>query len=112
MKFEIFKSESGEKFYFRLKAKNGQVILTSQGYANKSSCRNGIASVKENARSADHFERKESADGKPYFNLLAANKQVIGNSQRYSTDAALKKGIESVMTVAPQADIVDLTTEG
>jgi len=109
MKFEIYKSESGAKFYFRLKAKNGQVILTSQGYAGKPSALNGAESVKKNSASKDNFEIKESSDGKPYFNLLAANKQVIGTSQRYSSDSSMKKGIDSVMTVAPQAEIVDLT---
>lgn len=111
MKFEIYKSESGSKFYFRLKAKNGQVILTSQGYSSKASAKNGAESVAKNAASKDHFEIKESSDGKPYFNLLAANKQVIGTSQRYASDASMKKGIDSVMTVAPQAEIVDLTVE-
>jgi len=112
MKFEIFKSESGEKFYFRLKAKNGQVILTSQGYASKASAKNGIDSVKKHSASKDNFEIKESSDGKPYFNLCSSNKQVVGSSQRYSSDSSMKKGIDSVMTVAPEAEIVDLTLEG
>lgn len=112
MKFEIYKSESGAKFYFRLKAKNGQVILTSQGYASKSSAENGVESVQKNAASRDNFDIKESSDGKPYFNLLAGNKQIIGSSQRYASTASMNKGIDSVMTVAPQAEIVDLTVEG
>lgn len=111
MKFEIYKSESGSKFYFRLKAKNGQIILTSQGYAGKPSAINGAESVQKNAASRDNFDVKESSDGKPYFNLLAANKQIIGTSQRYASASSMKKGIDSVMTVAPQAEIVDLTTE-
>ena len=34
--FELFQSENNQKYYFNLKAKNGQVILSSQGYADKS----------------------------------------------------------------------------
>jgi len=112
MKFEIFKSESGEKFYFRLKAKNGQVILTSQGYASKASAKNGIESVRKHAASKENFEIKESSDGKPYFNLCSSNKQVVGSSQRYASDASMKKGMDSVMTVAPEATVMDLTLEG
>ncbi|MCH5687292.1 YegP family protein [Niabella sp. W65] len=44
-KFVISKRTNGE-FQFNLKAGNGQVILTSEGYANKSGCENGIESVK------------------------------------------------------------------
>jgi uncharacterized protein YegP (UPF0339 family) len=36
------------KFYFNLKAGNGEVILTSQGYKDKAGCLNGIESVKKN----------------------------------------------------------------
>lgn len=110
MKFELFKSESGEKFYFRLKAKNGQIILNSQGYTSKASAKNGIESVRKHAASDDYFDIKESSDGKPFFNLCSSNKQVVGTSQRYSSTASMKKGIESVKTVAPEAEVVDLTT--
>ncbi len=50
-KFEIYQDKAGE-FRFRLKAKNGEVIATSEGYKAKASCENGIASVKKNAPDA------------------------------------------------------------
>lgn len=109
MKFEIFQSENNEKYYFRLKAKNGQVILSSQGYANKSGARNGIESVKKNSANDELFDRKEAANGKFHFNLLAANKQIIGSSQMYAAKSGMEKGIESVKTNAPEAVIEDLS---
>lgn len=39
--FEVFQSEKNNKFYFNLKAKNGQIILSSQGYADKGGAMNG-----------------------------------------------------------------------
>ena len=54
-KFELYKDKSGE-FRFRLKAANGQVIATSEGYKTKASCMNGIDSVKKNAPSAEVVE--------------------------------------------------------
>ncbi len=50
-KFEVYTDKKGE-FRFRLKAKNGQVIATSEGYKSKPSCLNGIESCKKNAPDA------------------------------------------------------------
>ncbi|MBE6914074.1 MAG: DUF1508 domain-containing protein [Ruminococcaceae bacterium] len=50
-KFEVYVDKSGE-FRFRLKATNGQVIAASEGYKTKSSCLNGVASVRKNAPDA------------------------------------------------------------
>ena len=54
-KFEIYTDKAGE-FRFRLKAKNGQVIATSEGYTAMKSCLNGIASIKKNADSPTEIE--------------------------------------------------------
>jgi uncharacterized protein YegP (UPF0339 family) len=50
-KFEIYQSSNGE-YRFRLKAGNGEIIATSQGYASKSGAKNGVESVKTNAADA------------------------------------------------------------
>ena len=47
-KYEIYADKKGE-FRFRLKARNGQIIATGEGYKTKKSCNNGIASIKKNA---------------------------------------------------------------
>ena len=46
-KFEVYTDKAGE-FRFRLKATNGQIIATSEGYKALASCLNGIESVKKN----------------------------------------------------------------
>ncbi len=51
-KFEMYEDKAGE-FRFRLKARNGEVIATSEGYKAKASCVNGIESVKKNAPEAE-----------------------------------------------------------
>ncbi|MEA5049162.1 MAG: YegP family protein [Eubacteriales bacterium] len=48
--FELYKDKGGE-FRFRLRAKNGEPILASEGYSAKASCIGGIESVKKNADS-------------------------------------------------------------
>tara|TARA_R110000868_G_scaffold93190_1_gene258039 strand:+ start:3964 stop:4293 length:330 start_codon:yes stop_codon:yes gene_type:complete len=105
-KFEI-KSDAGGKFRFNLKAANGQVILSSQGYTAKSSCENGIESVRTNSQEDKRFDRKTANDGSPYFNLMATNGQVIGTSEMYSSNSAMETGISSVKTNAPKATVVD-----
>lgn len=107
-KFEITSRKNGE-FQFNLKATNGQVILTSQGYKTKATCMNGIESVKKNCQEEKRFEIKEAANGKPFFNLMATNGQVIGTSQMYANELNMKNGIASVQKNAPEAEIVDLT---
>ena len=107
-KFEITTRKNGE-FQFNLKATNGQVILTSQGYKTKASCLNGVESVRKNSQDEARFEVKVSSNEKPYFNLMATNGQVIGSSQMYASEATMKNGIASVMKNAPGAEIVDLT---
>ena len=47
-KFEVYKDKKGE-FRFRLKAKNGQIIASSEGYSKVDSCLKGVASVQKNA---------------------------------------------------------------
>lgn len=51
-KFEMYKDKAGE-FRFRLKAANGEIIASSEGYSSKQACQNGINSVKTNAASAE-----------------------------------------------------------
>ena len=103
-KFEIRKDDKGE-FHFSLKATNGQVILSSEEYSSKAACDNGIESVRKNASDDGNYERLTSKDGKPYFNLKAANSQVIGTSQMYSSEDAMEKGIASVKENAAGASV-------
>lgn len=105
--FELYKDKAGE-FRFRLKAKNGQNILASEGYTQKSNCVNGIESVKKNSQNESNFELKQSSSGKWMFNLKASNGQVIGTSQMYTDQSGAKNGIQSVMTNAPDAEIKEM----
>lgn len=107
-KFEIFKDKKGE-FRFHLKATNGEIILASEGYKAKTSCKNGVESVRKNAANANRFETKVQKNGKAYFVLTATNGQVIGVSQGYKSAAACKIGVKSVTTNAPKAKVDDKT---
>lgn len=106
--FECYKDKAGE-FRFRLKAGNGQTILSSEGYSAKSGCTNGIESVRKNASNPERFAKMTTNSGKYRFNLTAGNRQVIGTSQNYESEAACDNGIKSVAKTAPDAGIDDQT---
>lgn len=91
-------------FYFNLTARNGQVILSSQGYASKQSLEQAIESVKKNASETARFELREASDNSPYFVLKSGNHEIIGKSEMYSSAAAAQQGIESVAANAAQAE--------
>lgn len=107
-KFVITKRKNGE-FQFNLQAGNGQVILTSEGYASKPSCMNGVKSVMKNASEAKRFDSKVAKNGKFHFNLKATNGQIIGSSEMYESQASCENGIASVKKNAPDATIDDKT---
>lgn len=107
-KFVISKRKNGE-FQFNLLAGNGEIILTSEGYASKPSCMNGVRSVMKNATEVRRFELKVAKNGKFHFNLKASNGQVIGSSEMYKSQSTCENGIASVKKNAVEAKIEDKT---
>jgi uncharacterized protein YegP (UPF0339 family) len=103
--FEI--KTSGDGFMFNLKAANGQVVLTSQRYATKQGALDGVESVRVNSPIDERYERATSSNGKAYFRLLASNKQTIGSSEMYNSEAARDNGIASVKANGGSATVKD-----
>ena len=109
-KFVLKKTGKG-KFVFNLQASNGLVILTSESYTDRNGALNGIESVRKNAGKAANFEQRQARNGKPYFVLKAVNKEIIGQSQMYSSTTSMKRGIASVKKNARAAKLEDLTVK-
>ena len=106
-KFECYKDKKGEH-RFRLKAGNGETILSSEGYSSKKTCDNGIESVRKNAAIPERFEKTQTGGGKFRFNLKASNGQTIGVSQNYDSESGRDNGVSSVARNAPDAKVVEL----
>ena len=106
-KFELFTGKNGQ-YYFRLKASNGETILASEGYKSKSARQKGIQSVRTNASNEARFVLKTAKNGQFYFVLRAANHQVIGMSEMYTTVKNRQVGVEAVMSDAPSASVEHL----
>lgn len=56
-KFEIYLDKKKE-YRFRLKARNGEIIASGEGYKTKKSCLNGVESIRKNAPSAEIVQEK------------------------------------------------------
>lgn len=50
-KFEVYRDRAG-KYRWRLRATNGEIIASSEGYSSKAACEGGIAAVKRVAGKA------------------------------------------------------------
>jgi uncharacterized protein YegP (UPF0339 family) len=50
-KFQVFKGKD-EQYYFRLKARNGEIVCSSEGNTSLQSCMQGIEVIKKIAQDA------------------------------------------------------------
>lgn len=96
-KYVVTISEKNSQYYFNLNAKNGETILSSEGYVTKQGVMSGISSVRVNGLSRDNFEIKKASDDKWFFILKAKNHEVIGKSETYNDYTSAIDGIDSVM---------------
>lgn len=121
-KYVIGKAKTGVKF--NLVAGNGEVILSSQVYKTKATCKKGIASVQKVAQAPveDQTVKDYKKEGNPKyeiyldkkkeyrFRLVARNGQIVGVGEGYVSHDSCKKGIASIKKNA-DSPIVDETVE-
>ena len=103
--FQIFQS-SGQ-YWYRLRADNGEIVQSGEGYTAKASCENGIRAVQVNCQ-PQRFQSFLEA-GQYGFNHVAANGEIIGRSEKYTTAQARDHGLQVVLREAPEAQVQDLS---
>ncbi|MGE0228883.1 MAG: YegP family protein [Dehalococcoidia bacterium] len=108
MPFELTTTSNGQ-YRFSLRTADGDTLLNSETYVQKSSAQNGIESVQANAPQDGRYDRLTASDGRAYFNLKAANGQVIGTSPMHATDAARDAAIEATKTEGTSTRVDDKT---
>lgn len=106
--YELNKSIDGQ-YRFLLKDDGGDTLLTSELYQAKTAAKSGFASVQANSSLDSSYEKKESSNGKPYFNVRAANHQVIGTSKMYASEQARDAGIAWVKANGATTTLKDNT---
>ena len=104
-RFDVFRGADG-RFYFNLRAGNGEIVLSSQGYSAESSALNGTFSVVDNGLDAAHYDIRQSADGGYYFNLKATNGQTIATSEVYVSRSNAERAVDSIVALLPEVDLL------
>lgn len=94
--FELWKDQGGQ-WRFALQARNGEALVQSEGYTTRTAAINGVLSVLANGESAAAYELRTAANGEHYFNLRAANRQVIATSETYATAAGARAGVDATV---------------
>lgn len=97
-RFQTFKGLDG-KYYFHVKAKNGEIVLQSQAYTTKASANAGVTSVQTNGVLASRYSVVAAADGSSYFVLKAANGQVIANGETYASKSNTDRAVAACVTL-------------
>lgn len=118
-RFEIKKTKDG-RFVFNLYAPNHVIVATSQVYSSSTAAVNGIKSIINNAEKAPiednslknpveqpfpKWEMYIDKGGQYRFRLFASNGSCVVHSQGYTAKNSCKKGIDSIIKCASDAEI-------
>lgn len=87
MKAILKESKAQEPFSFTFVDAKGKMIVKSENYKAKSSALNGIESVRKNCQNDGRYELKDAKNGKPFFNIKAANGQIVATSALFDSAA-------------------------
>ena len=119
-KFIVKQAKNGPMF--NLKARNGEIIGTSEQYSSLDACKNGIESVRKNAPGAPledqtkegfetaanpKFELYQDKRGEYRFRLKAGNGEIILVGEGYKSKSGCKNGIESIRKNAADSVVVE-----
>ncbi len=108
MKFELKQSDKNQEFYFTLRNGEGKAVITSEGYKQRSSAKNGIESVKKNGAAGNIDLKVGEASGKPFFNVKATNGQVVGKSRVFATEAERDAAVEELKSDVSEATVEEI----
>lgn len=117
----VVKSSRDDRYYYVLKARNGEIVATSVMYKDKEACMDAVSmaqSCAERARVEDQTQRRGFVMSLPKFELTSPGVKnfrfvlkgpdgnVLLSSESYTTKANCQNGISSVKDNAPEAVIM------
>lgn len=106
-KFEMLAANDG-KVFFQLKAANGEIVLLGRGYPNKFEAIQAIASVMRYGTYEMRYARKQTADGRHFFQLLSPSSRILGWSEMYPSKQGRDNGIMAVRRAVQFGRVLDL----
>ncbi len=104
-RFEIIQSANG-KYFFRLIASNGTIILSSESFSTRKEAQEAIQKTRKSTTKIDNIVEKTSSDDYYYFVVVDEDKRIIARSEMYATQAGRENGIYSVIRNSNDADTV------
>lgn len=104
-KYEVYAIADG--YAYRLKASNGEILVTSEVYVNRDGVIRAIDTVKKNIETGEIriFADKKS---KWKFKLTSKNHRVLLISSNYAQEVGAQRASESFKKFAMKADVVDV----
>jgi uncharacterized protein YegP (UPF0339 family) len=99
--FERFVGEDGQ-FYFRLRAGNGKIVLSSNAYLSEAGAFNGEFAVAESGVNHSAYKIEKAEHGGFFFTIQAGNGQVVGKSGTYVSKANAERGRDAVIELLKQ----------
>lgn len=108
MKFELKQSDKNQEFYFTLRNEEGKAVITSEGYKQKASAKNGIESLKKNGAAGNIDLKVGETSGKPFFNVKATNGQVVGKSRVFVTTEERDAAVEELKSNVADAAVEEI----
>ncbi len=103
MNLVFYTRESADGQHYFTLTEAGKTLLKSELYKQKSSCLNGIESVKKNAQEEKNYEKLSSQNGKFYFNIKASNGQVVGTSVMFTSEAERQNAVDKLVAACHKA---------
>ena len=120
--FIIFQ-DAGGAYRFHLRAPNNEIIAVSEGYQSRTSCVNGVNTVKRYcsaeiedqtadgpALSNPKFQIYRDAANKYRFRLRALNNEIVLTGEAYESKQGCQNGIQAIKRYCASARIQDRET--
>ena len=101
-KYEVFKV--GDVYLYRLKASNGEVMVTSELYTTSKGAVDAIDTLKKNVETGNYTVYKDK-HGLFQFKLYAVNKRLLAVSANYNSKDRVNNAIESFKKFALNSTI-------
>lgn len=107
-RFTVFEGSTAGKFYFRLHAKNGAIVLQSESYSSEAAALNGAFSVLDNGGSKSNYEVVKTTTGNRYYVRLkaSANGQIIATSEPYSSKSNATRARDAIIALIPDVELL------
>ena len=108
MKFHLHQDRAGNQFYFELVSEEGLLLLTSQVYADRDGCIEGIQGAVEGLLNEDRFDSRAEADGF-FFVLRTADEQELARSPSFGSRPEVAEAIASITSEAANTREYEVT---